>query len=201
MTAHAAELRRQQSRAQVRRAILEAAESILVEVGYEGFSVRKLVNRCGYSAPTVYHHFGDKTGLVDAVLEERLAGLVVKLRAVPQSDDPVANMRALTRAFADFALVNPTFYWLLTQPRGDDVDPVPSGEEANAILAAPLDELAAAGQLAHADVELVRQSMWVQIHGLVSLPPVRPDVAWHDDLLDQTIEALIRGWMSPEASS
>jgi AcrR family transcriptional regulator len=200
MTAHAAELRRQQSRAEVRRVILDAAESILVEVGYEGFSVRKLVDRCGYSAPTLYHHFGDKTGLVDALLEERLGRLVVELRAVPHSDDPVEKMRALVRAFADFALSSPTFYWLLTQPRGEDAVPVPSGEEANAILVAPLDELAAAGMLAHGDVELVRQSIWVQVHGLVSLPPVRPDVEWHTDLLDQTIEALIRGWIRTDAS-
>lgn len=199
MTAQAAELRRQQSRAEVRRVILDAAESILVEVGYEGFSVRKLVERCGYSAPTLYHHFGDKKGLIDALLEERLGRLVVELRGVPQSDDPVENMRALARAFALFALENPTHYRLLTQPRAEEVDPVPSGEEANAIMAAPLEEMAARGMLVHPDLELVRQSIWVQIHGLVSLPPVRPDIDWSEELLDQTIDALMRGWIRGDA--
>ena len=44
--------------------------SILLEDGYEHFTMRKLADRCGYTAPTIYNHFGDKTGLIDAVLEE-----------------------------------------------------------------------------------------------------------------------------------
>ena len=54
-------------RSQARRAILDATQSLLVEGGYEAFSMRRLAERCGYTAPTIYHHFGDKPGLIGAL--------------------------------------------------------------------------------------------------------------------------------------
>lgn len=195
MTAEAAALRRRQSRADARRAILDAAESLLVEVGYDGFSVRKLVDRCGYSAPTLYHYFGDKTGLIHALLEERLRKLVAELRAVPESHDPVEKMRSLMRAFVRFGRENPSHYALLTQLGDEDAEPVPAGEEASAILLQPLEELAARGGLVHPDVELVRQSIWVHVHGMISLPSARPDVEWCEGLIEEGIEAVVRGWV------
>ena len=94
-----AEQRRRQQRADARRAILDATESLLVEGGYESFSIRRLVDRCGYTAPTIYHYFGDKPGLLDALLEEVFQKLVRLIRRVPQSDDPIEYLRTLARAF------------------------------------------------------------------------------------------------------
>ena len=87
--------RREQNRTDARRAILDATESLLLEQGEENFSVRKLVERCGYTAPTIYHYFGDKSGLLAELLEQRLQGLLVSLREVTLVSDPVENLRAL----------------------------------------------------------------------------------------------------------
>ena len=100
MSLEPARKRREQSRADARRIILDATEALLVEAGYEQFSMRKLVDRCGYTAPTIYHYFGDKPGLLDTLLEERLEKLVKDLHRVSLGEDPVANMRATSRAFA-----------------------------------------------------------------------------------------------------
>ena len=51
-----------------RKSILEAAERLLLERGVDGFSIRGVSSRSGFSAPTIYHHFGDRTGLIHAVL-------------------------------------------------------------------------------------------------------------------------------------
>ena len=122
-----AQQRRRQQRADARRAILDATESLLVEEGYESFSIRRLVERCGYTAPTIYHHFGDKPGLLDALLEEVFQKLVRSIRRVPESDDPIEYLRALARSFVRFGLKNPTHYRLLTQPR----DPAPPRRRGN----------------------------------------------------------------------
>jgi AcrR family transcriptional regulator len=66
------ERRRLQQRAEARGTILAAADALLVKDGYERFSMRRLADRCGYTAPTIYHYFGDKQGLIDAVVEGRL---------------------------------------------------------------------------------------------------------------------------------
>ena len=76
-----------------RRAILDATEALLVADGYESFSMRRLVERCGYTAPSIYHHFGDKRGLIDALIEERFRRLVDRIRAVPSEGDAVAALR------------------------------------------------------------------------------------------------------------
>ena len=82
------ERRRRRRREDARREILAAAELLLVEDGYEGFSMRRLAHRCGYTAPTIYHHFRDKQGLIDAVIEAQLSLLLAGLRRVPGSPDP-----------------------------------------------------------------------------------------------------------------
>lgn len=194
-----AERRRLQSRADARRAILDATEALLVEDGYEAFSMRRLADRCGYTAPTIYHHFGDKQHLIDALLDERCQGLVRTLRRVHQSEDLVENLRAFSAAFVRFGLRNPTHYALLSQPRDPGLPVPPAAEEARVLMEAPLHGLAAAGRLT-ADQEMVGQSLWAFLHGFILLRTTRTDVEWRKDGLDVGIEALLKGFVREEAS-
>lgn len=199
MSLHAAEERRSLGRAETRRVILDASEALLIEVGQAGFSVRKLVDRCGYSAPTIYHHFKDKDGLIDALLEQRLTLLADDLMKVPLVDDPVENLRSLSRAFAFFGLRNPTHYQLLMQVRDDSDKIIESGEVARHLLETPAEQIAARGWIENGDLELFVQAIWTTIHGIVSMRALRPDVEWKQDLLDCSIEGIIRGWLTPES--
>ena len=97
-----AETRRQRHREEARRTILDATESLMVERGGDDFSMRSLAERSGYTAPTIYHHFGDKEGLVDALLEERFARLLSAVQQVELGDDPLANLRAMVGTFLRF---------------------------------------------------------------------------------------------------
>jgi AcrR family transcriptional regulator len=184
--------RREQHRAEARRAILDATERLLVDDGPEGFSMRRLVERCGYTAPTIYHYFGDKQRLLDELLEERLHGLVQRLRRVPLGDDPVENLRALALAFGRFGLRNPAHYALLMLPRDPALPPPPSEEKARAFFDEPMERLAEAGCLG-TNPEVARQSLWAFLHGLIALRSSRPDVEWAKGLLETGIDALIRG--------
>jgi AcrR family transcriptional regulator len=198
MSQHAAEERRSQSRAETRRVILDATEALLLEVGHEGLSVRKLVDRCGYSAPTIYHHFKDKDGLIDALLEQRLTLLASDLERVPLVEDPVENLRALTRAFAMFGLRNPTHYQLLMQVREDDGRMIASAEEARRLMETPAEQIDERNWIERGDQETFRQAIWTMIHGIVSMHALRPDVEWKPDLLEQSIEGVIAGWLTPK---
>jgi AcrR family transcriptional regulator len=181
---------------EVRRAILTSTEQLLAGEGYGGFSMRKLALHCGYSAPTIYHHFGDKNGVIDAFLEERFAQLVDELRAVPLEDDPLQNVRSLSLAFTRFGIRNPTHYQLLMQPRDEAAPPPASGEIARNIMQGPLDELARRGRVLVADHEVVRQGIWALLHGLISLHAVRPEFDWRPGLLEQSVDAMLRGWVT-----
>jgi AcrR family transcriptional regulator len=186
-----AERRRQQSRAEARRAILDATEALLVEDGFDAFSMRRLAERCGYTPPTIYHHFGDKQRLIDELVEERFQVLVRSLKRVQTGDDPVANFRAFSIAFARFGLRNPTFYALLShRPEAESTVP-PAAEEARAILEAPLAKLAADGRL-NADLDATQQIVWAFLHGFILLRTHRADVLFHKDVLAVGIDSLMQ---------
>ena len=190
-----ARARRWRHRQEARRAILDATEALLLEDGGDEFSIRRLATRCGYSPPTIYHYFGDKDGLIDALLDERFQQLVELVRHVEPEADPVEHLRALSRAFVEFGVRNPTFYRLLMPARRGGQRRVPAAEEARDIMQAPLLQLAAQGRLATRDVATAQQAAWAMLHGLTSLQILRPDEAWSKDLNEHAIDVLLSGML------
>jgi AcrR family transcriptional regulator len=75
-----------------------------------------VAERSGYSAPTIYHHFGDKNGLIDALLDARFGEVLEVMRAVPKGEDAAGYLREIARAFVRFAIDNPSHYRLLSVP-------------------------------------------------------------------------------------
>ncbi|MFP6622267.1 MAG: TetR/AcrR family transcriptional regulator, partial [Myxococcota bacterium] len=165
--------RRLRHREEARRAILDATQELLVEQGYESFSMRKLASRCGYAAPTIYHYFGDKPGLLDRLIDLRMREVSAEMRSVHLTSDPVENMRRLFIAFVRWGLANPTHYQLLTSTR----EPHPAGEEAREVLMRPVTQLEEQGRL-ETDIDLARQSLWALVHGIISLQTTRPEEDW-----------------------
>ncbi|HEU4877771.1 MAG TPA: TetR/AcrR family transcriptional regulator [Sphingomicrobium sp.] len=54
-----------------RRAMIEAAESLFLEQGYDATSLAAIVKRSGGSLATLYELFGNKQGLLRAIIELR----------------------------------------------------------------------------------------------------------------------------------
>lgn len=192
------ESRRQRHRSEARRSILDATESLMVESGGDDFSMRRLAERCGYTAPTIYHHFGDKQGLVDALLEERFARLLALVQQVEVGDDPVANLRSMIAAFLDFGRRNPAFYRLILAGTrsGDDRTP-PSAETTRELMSRPWHELHQAGRLHDDDPTAAAQSLWAVLHGLTALQIGRPDYEWAPNLTEIAIDSMLRGLLRP----
>jgi AcrR family transcriptional regulator len=151
------------------REILEATQAILLREGVEGLSIRRVSERCGYSAPTIYHHFGDKRGLVDALLEERFRVAYEVMSAIPEGGDPAGHLREMSRAFIAFARENPGHYRLLMEPGLRGPEPIPSADAARALVREDLEELSRRGSLATSDIDAAFHVLWAMLHGLISL--------------------------------
>lgn len=192
-----ASLRRKQRQSRVRRLILEAAEALLLDEGAEGFTMRKLALRCGYTAPTIYHYFGDKHLLLDTLLEQTLRGLLAELEQVPPANDPLDALRANFHAIVRFGRDKPRHYRVLLSARPEDADPLPSDEESRRCLEAPLEELFRAGRLRARQLEPVRQVLWSLLHGLISIQTHRPDVDWSPELARLALESTLAGLLKP----
>jgi len=77
----AASGKRERTKAENRRAILDAAQEVFTEMGYGAASIRDIVRRTELAAGTFYNYFPDKQSVFQAVLEEHTTELRRRLRA------------------------------------------------------------------------------------------------------------------------
>jgi AcrR family transcriptional regulator len=72
MTAAGQDGRRGRPREGVREAVLAATEAILSEVGIARLSTKEVARRAGVAESSIFYHFGDRLGLLQAVVQEHL---------------------------------------------------------------------------------------------------------------------------------
>ena len=109
-----------------RSIILARALDLWSERGYDAVGVQEVVDAAGITKPTLYHYFGSKRGLLDALIDERTAGLRDGLaRAADYRGDLVFTLESIVRAYFDFARGNAAFYRMqlgfwFAPPRSDE---------------------------------------------------------------------------------
>ena len=103
----------------VRTRILETAAGLLAQSADVDVSTRAICDAAGVTAPTLYHHFGDKDGLLAAVVDFGWAVfLETKLAVAAVVHDHVADdVRAGWDNHLEFARENPAFYKLMWSPQ------------------------------------------------------------------------------------
>jgi AcrR family transcriptional regulator len=102
----------------VRSRIIETAAGLLAQSADVDVSTRAICDAAGVTAPTLYHHFGDKDGLLAAVVDFGWAAfLETKLAVAAVVHDHVADdIRAGWDNHLEFARENPSFYKLMWSP-------------------------------------------------------------------------------------
>ena len=91
--------------------ILSCALQLFASRGYDAVGVQEIVESAGVTKPTLYHYFGSKRGLLDALLEERLAPLGDAVqRAAAYAGDLPQTLHDVVTAYFDYARANSTFY-------------------------------------------------------------------------------------------
>ena len=63
------------ARKSTKEKILDAAEKLFAEKGYDGTSVRSICDAGGVNVAAVHYHFNGKEGVAEAIFEHRMAGL------------------------------------------------------------------------------------------------------------------------------
>jgi AcrR family transcriptional regulator len=91
-------------------ALLAAAERTVGEHGLDALSVRGVANDVGTSTRAVYSLFGSKDGLIAALGAHAFELLRRGLVALPQTDDPAADLVEAGLMFRRFATRHPALF-------------------------------------------------------------------------------------------
>ncbi|MCS6926369.1 MAG: TetR/AcrR family transcriptional regulator [Candidatus Binatia bacterium] len=185
-------LLREQARASVRQAILDAARVLFAKEGYAGLSMRRLAESIGYTPRTIYFYFADKDDLLSELIEEDVGRLADRLEEVAaEYSDAGERLEAVALAYVAFGLENPHAYeaafMLRHHPLTREAATRKAHVQGQRLLAVLTRVVAESGRVTpEADLPLVVQALRCALHGVVSMHLLRrhsTEVSW---------EALVR---------
>lgn len=128
-----------------RTRLLDAARDLLSAQPELQPSTRDLCEAAGVAAPTLYHHFGTKEGLLDVVVEQAFGEYLEQKRGMVRSGDLIADFAAGWDLHVAFGVANPVLYALMYAP----------GRTSAAA--------ATADDLLRADLQRIDQAGWLRI--------------------------------------
>ncbi|MFR0355109.1 TetR/AcrR family transcriptional regulator [Streptomyces sediminimaris] len=128
-----------------RTRMLDAAERLLSASSDNDVSTRAVCDAVGVGQPVLYRIFGDKNGLLNALVESGFERYISRKQALETTDDPVADLRDGWDDHMDFALSNRALYRLMFSPTLPQV-PAAAGRIFG-LLKQTLDRCAAHGAL------------------------------------------------------
>ena len=158
--------------AEIERALLAAAETVLVRDGPGGLTVRAVAAEAGIAPMGVYNRLGGKDGLVDALLIKGFDRLRAAIEA-GREPDMLTRLRSSGLRYREFALTNPNFYAIMFEdaiPREHESTEVTEHARGSFAALVRLVELASAsGVIAAPNPLEAAQQIWSAVHGAVAL--------------------------------
>jgi AcrR family transcriptional regulator len=192
--------RQKEQKEALRSLILRTAGDLFVELGYNGFSMRKLAERIGYSPATLYLYFRDKDHLLFLVVDDAFSRFKRQLEDVAGSSEAAwERLGRLGEAYVRFGLENPAYYQLMFMWRIDYLTEARNGKEiprvqAFEVLLHTVRDAIEQGAIQEGVPETTSDMLWAMMHGIVSLSIQMPmfDKERTDKLIHHAMEMIYR---------
>ncbi|HYE26154.1 MAG TPA: TetR/AcrR family transcriptional regulator [Clostridia bacterium] len=180
--------RRGREKSATRDKILDAARELFLACGYEGVTMRKVAQAIEYSPTAIYVHFADKEALFRELCVTDFRKLAHVFREIAAIADPAERLLKAGLAYADFGASHPNHYRVMfmtphpARGHSADLEKGNPEEDAYAFLKATVKDALRAGRFRPElkDAELIAQTLWAGVHGVVSLEIAKRDDAWVD---------------------
>ena len=173
-----------------RTRIVDAASKLLAREGREALTTRAVAAAAGVQAPTIYRLFGDKRGLLDAVVAHGLARYMQAKSTRALDADPIDDLRAGWDLHVEFGLANPAVYALMADPSLQ----LTAGRAGVKILEDKLHRIARAGRLRVSEaraVALVHAAGLGTVLALLDQPAAERDLTLATDAREAVIAAIV----------
>ncbi|HWD04356.1 MAG TPA: TetR/AcrR family transcriptional regulator [Amycolatopsis sp.] len=186
----------------IRTQMLEAAERLLDASPDRDISTRAVCEAVGVGAPMLYRLFGDKNGLLSAVVDHGFERYLAAKRAAEPSADPIADLKKGWDTHVAFAREHPAVYRLMYSPAFADVPS--AAKEALRLLREVLVRCAAVGRL-RVDPDVAAQRIMAANIGvalsLVSQPETYTDPELSARVRDAVQDSLLTPAPETEADA
>jgi len=205
--------RRAREKSETRDKILDAARELFVTEGYEGISMRRVAEKIEYSPTAIYVYFADKEQLFRELCHQDYARLAEVFQNSAMSSDPIERIRQIGSTYTEFGVRYPNHYKFmfmtphpqyLHEPDEEDREVMGNPEvDAYAFLKWAVQQAIDAGCFREElqDAELISQTLWASVHGVISLNIAKCSDPWVDWrpleqraelMLDVTLRGLAR---------
>jgi AcrR family transcriptional regulator len=182
-----------------KEAVLDAAQRLIFQYGYSGFSMRDLAQQSGLAKATLYHHFQDKREIFLQVLERDLATVrdCVAAAAATPGDVPT-RLRAVVTAFFDLTTERGTLLLtVLRQAVGMEREFVALmcryRDELHRPIVALISEGIANGAVRPLDPEMATMSFFGILQVCVSRHLLMADLELNDGTVDFVLDLFLNG--------
>ncbi|MCG9917304.1 MAG: TetR/AcrR family transcriptional regulator [Phenylobacterium sp.] len=179
----------------LRRALVEAACRLLEREGAAALSLRAVAREAGVSPAAPYHHFKDKSELLDAVAHEGWDKLAIAFQAAREAHTSARDrVRELGVAYVGFANRHPDLYRVMYDCSRDKADmPADVLEDENSAYGRVKNVLISAGAdpADEISLELATIACWCAAHGLAEMTSFKQFDPLKDALGGE--EAFLRG--------
>lgn len=158
----------------LRESLLEAAISLIAEVGPTAFTLREVARRAGVSHNAPYRHFRSKDDLMAAVAAEGYRELTAAMRrAAARQTRAIDGLKHAGLAYIEFALQRPEHFTVMfdapmAAEHGDPAE-APEAKEAFVTLVELVSASQQEKQMSAGDSLEFALLAWTMVHGIAKL--------------------------------
>lgn len=176
--------RKQREKAAIKAKILEIANKLFLEKGYEGTSIRTISEAIEYSPATIYLYFKDKNDIFFQLQQQAFELLQEKMKATQNIVSPLERLKAMGKVYLNFAFDNPQYYDLMFILRSPmecltEENTWRQGIELYQSIESTVEACIVAKQTKATDHQVVAFTIWSYIHGQCALL-IRNRLLMHD---------------------
>lgn len=194
--------RKEREKEERRELILNAAQRIIKEEGFESLSIRKIAAMIEYSPAIIYHYFKDKDDIINNLMKINYENIVDALSSADISDEsPEDKISHQLKKYIEWALNAPDEYKIILLSSSEEIlqhtstlfEGASSKRQALAMLAKDLKEICKG--MDDREIELTAQIIWTSTFGLIIRLIVEKDTPekQRQNLIEHHIKFIIDG--------
>jgi len=169
--------RKQREKLERRQVILDAAQRLFIEQGFDKMGMRNIADAVEYSVGAIYLYFKDKNELLFALQDQAFDRLAEEFDALGAIPHPADRLNALAHKYLTFAFEHPELFELMFLMNGPmeaaaargNAMPWARGHAAFQRVIRVIQAGMEAGVFRQRDAQSAALMVWAQVHGLAAL--------------------------------